>query len=88
MPKVNLTPHPRDAIPRNIRILLAAYGMRQTDLARRLNVTQSTVSGWLNGTTAMSVSTLDRIAEVLHTTPAQLYTPPQEFGDNCKRLIC
>lgn len=87
MPKINLNPHPRDAIPRNVRILLAANGWSQAELAKRMKVSEGTVSCWLSGR-GMSIETLDRLAEVLHTTPAKLYTPAEEVADNCTRLIC
>lgn len=88
MPKLKKTPHPRDAIPRNIRILLAAHGYKQSYLAQRLGVSEATLSNWLSGRHTMQLDDLDHIAEILHTTPAKLYTAPQEFAENCTRLIC
>lgn len=88
MPKVKKHENPRDVIPRNIRILLAAHGYKQSYLAQRLGVSEATLSNWLSGRYTMQLDDLDHIAEILHTTPAKLYTPPPEFAENCTRLIC
>lgn len=53
-----------------------------------MNVTRATVSNWIGGRTEMKLGDLDRIAELLHTTPAKLYTPFEEVSENCTRLIC
>ena len=87
MPKVKKQ-NPRDVIPRNIRILLAAHGYKQSWLAMKMNVSKGTMSNWLSGRNMMQLDDLDRIAEILHTTPAKLYTPPAEYAENCTRLIC
>lgn len=79
---------PRDAIARNVKILLASQGHNQTWLAERMNVTRATMSNWLTGRNEMQLDDLDHIAEILNTTPAKLYTPPEETAENCMRLIC
>ncbi len=81
MPKIRLNPHPRDVIPRNIKIMLAARGMNQSDLADRLGVTRAQVSNWMTGRSGMTLERLDQIAELLHTTPAKLYS-----GDTAKYI--
>lgn len=87
MSKTMINKHPRDAIPRNIKILLAAQGHNQAWLAERMKVTRATVSNWMIGRAVMGIDSLDRIAEILHTTPAKLYTAPEETAENCMRLI-
>lgn len=58
-----------------VETLLKAKGMTQRELAARLGVSEVTVSRWMtdgaNGRNP-SVQTLQKIAEVLETTPAHL----------------
>lgn len=79
--------NPRDVALRNIKIMLLARGLRQKDLARRVNVTEGTLSNWLSGRIVMRLDDLDHICEVLHTTPVELYSPPEEVAKNCMRFI-
>lgn len=88
MPKLKTDPKPREAVFVNIAVLLRVRGHNQTWLAERMNVTRATVSNWLGGRSEMKLGDLDRIAELLHTTPAKLYTPFEEVAENCTRLIC
>lgn len=88
MPKMKAAVKPREAVMRNISILLKVRGHNQTWLAERLNVTRATISNWLGGRSEMKLGDLDRIAELLHTTPTKLYTPFEEVAENCTRLIC
>lgn len=55
------------SVNENLRKLLKQHEMRQEDLAKRLNVSQSTVSDWINKGTARG-SNLKRLADFFHVT--------------------
>ena len=80
-------PHPRDIALRNIGIMLKARGMKQKDLAARLNISTPALSNWLRGRIMMQLDDLDHICEILHTTPAELYAPSEEIAKNCMRFV-
>ncbi|MBP5602309.1 MAG: helix-turn-helix transcriptional regulator [Treponema sp.] len=51
---------------------LKSKGMKQKDLADALGVSEVTVSRWLGGERNPSMGTVEKIANVLGTTPAYL----------------
>ena len=77
----------RARIGRNIKIMLAARGMKISELAERLNVTPGAVSHWVSGSNAMSVETLGMIAKVLKIEPAALLAAPEQVADNLAMLL-
>lgn len=52
--------------------MLKNKGMKQKDLADALSVSEVTVSRWLSGERKLSMETVEKIADVLQTTPAYL----------------
>ena len=52
--------------------MLKNKGMKQKDLADALGVSEVTVSRWLSGERKLSMETVEKIADVLQTTPAYL----------------
>ena len=52
--------------------MLKNKGMKQKDLADALGVSEVTVSRWLSGERKLSIETVEKIANVLETTPAYL----------------
>ena len=55
-----------------IKILRISNGMRQDDLAEKLGLSKSSVSGWETGASEPSIHYVDRLCEVFHTTPNYL----------------
>lgn len=55
-----------------IRALMGEYGITQTQLARRADVSQSMISKYISGVSEPRADTLANIATVLHTTSAEL----------------
>lgn len=55
-----------------IRILRRCRGMRQESLAEAADVSNMTISRIENGTTAMNILTLKRIARALEVAPEEL----------------
>lgn len=73
----NGTLPPNDVVVgRALRELRLSLHIKQSELARALNVTRATVTRWENGTRPMSVSTLLALAELLGA-PASLLLPEQ-----------
>jgi transcriptional regulator with XRE-family HTH domain len=54
---------------------LKRSGMRQDDLARRLDTTQSSVSGWINGKYEPAAETVFAIERALNVDPGHLSRP-------------
>ncbi len=55
-----------------IKILRISKGMRQDDLAEKLGLSKSSVSGWETGASEPSIHYVDRLCELFHTTPNYL----------------
>ncbi|PWG59070.1 helix-turn-helix domain-containing protein [Bifidobacterium catulorum] len=55
-----------------IRTLMGEYGITQTQLAKRADVSQSMISKYISGVSEPRADTLANIATVLHTTSAEL----------------
>ncbi len=62
-----------EAIRSRIEERLRAKKMTQRDLAENLNVTDVTVSRWLNGERDPSIETLNKIAKVLDTSASYFF---------------
>ena len=67
-------------IAENLRARLAEVGMTQTELARRIGITQSTVASLLSGKSQGSKH-LHLIARVLETTPAFLLGETEDSSE-------
>lgn len=52
-------------VAKRLRALLDFHGVSQSELARRLNVTPSSVTQWIKGTTAISAPNYLKIADLL-----------------------
>lgn len=88
MPKIKHEPTLREVIGKNIKIMLVVAGLKQSDLAQRMNVTEGAVSHWISGRADMGLTNLEHVARILHTTPAKLLAAPEQVAENCSRLIC
>ena len=74
-------------VAENIRALAARRGITQTLLARELGVAQSIISMRWNGKRQWQLEDMERVAEVLGTTPWALCQPTDEYeSGQSKRL--
>lgn len=75
----------QERISRNVRLLMAAHGEQQQDLARRLGISAASVSDKLKGRRRWSVDDLDIIAAAYEIEVvmllAQRWTPGSLQGD-------
>lgn len=53
---------------KRLRSLLEETGMKQVFLAKKMNVTETAVSRWVNGERIPKVEDMALIAEIFHTT--------------------
>lgn len=84
MPDKALTPEQRAenrSIARHIREWLDYRNVNQARLAEALNVSEPTVSKWLNGHQSMTLAQLAAIARVLTVQPQELLLPPQRQAE-------
>lgn len=68
-----LTDEQKRAIGARIAVLRDAHGMTQGALASKVFVSQPAVSQWESGETLPAKPSQERLADVLHTTRAQLF---------------
>lgn len=71
----------------SIRSFRKAKGWTQEQLAKAIGVKRSVVSKYESGSVSPSAATIERIAQALDTTPADLmgwyeYPEPEPFSDN------
>lgn len=71
-------PNTRDLIRRVVSIELVRRDMKQTDLAKRIGMTDTALSNRLAGRVDMDTDDLDRIAEGLGMTVLELVTAAQQ----------
>ncbi|MBR0099357.1 MAG: helix-turn-helix transcriptional regulator [Treponema sp.] len=62
-----------ESVRNRIEERLRAKKMSQKDLAEKLDVTEVTVSRWLNGERDPSIETLNKIADALDTTSSYFF---------------
>lgn len=63
---------PMTDFPANVRAVLTAKKLRQTELARRLKVSPAMISQWLSGKRRPTLATILRIADALNVRPSRL----------------
>ena len=66
-------------VAENIRALAARRGYNQTTLARDLGITQGAVSARWYGKRQWQLEDIERVADVLGTTPWALCQPTDEY---------
>lgn len=66
---------------KNLQKKMAEYGLNQTELARRMSVTQSTMSDWCHGRVLPRSNRLEQLCSVLHCDPADLLGNVQDAID-------
>lgn len=71
-----------EAIRSKIEESLRAKKMAQRDLAKKLNVTEVTVSRWLNGERDPSIETLNKIAKALDTSASYFFIDDSRQNEN------
>jgi len=64
-----------DAIVDNVRMILRGKNLSQKDLARKISMTEATMSKMLHKTRAISIDEVDKIAKVLGIPVHKLYNP-------------
>lgn len=67
---------PQEIISYNIRRLLNREGMTQTELAKRLGISRSTVSMWCSGSADPRMPKVDKMCEIFHCTRADIFERP------------
>ncbi|AWT48035.1 helix-turn-helix transcriptional regulator [Oenococcus oeni] len=65
---------------------IAESGLSQREIARRLGVSPSTITGWLHGRTNVATDQITQISEVLHKDPAWFFTSDSKNDDVIKKL--
>ena len=65
----------------NIQAIRKRKGISQNELARRLSVTQSTISQWETGRTVPRLSIAKKIAAELNCTVDELLEPDEAAAD-------
>lgn len=62
----------REMLSENIRYYLSKSGMEQSELAEKLNVSQSSVSHWINGNKYPRIDTIEKIAELFNVNKSDI----------------
>ena len=57
---------------RKIKMAIAQQGLTQSKIAKRMGVTQSTVSYWISDIDRISVGNLKRLCRILSVSPAEI----------------
>ena len=57
---------------RKIKMAIAQQGLTQEKIAKRMGVTQSTVSYWISDIDRISVGNLKRLCKILNASPAEI----------------
>ena len=57
---------------RKIKMAIAQQGLTQAKVAKRMGVTQSTVSYWISDIDRISVGNLKRLCRILSVSPAEI----------------
>lgn len=88
MPKTVLQKNicPEKCVGENIRLLIIIRGMSRKEFIRRMNITDSTLSNWINGKTIVPMTRMFRAGEVLKIEPYKLAMPNEVMKENCIRF--
>jgi transcriptional regulator with XRE-family HTH domain len=78
----------RELFGKNCKQRMATLGINQTDLAKKLEIAPSMVSSYVNGKIEPGLDLIERWAEKLECTPAELIAEPAlEAADNPKLAL-
>lgn len=77
-----------ETIPRRLKGLLRANGMKQKDLAAEIGVTEATVARYLSGQRIPRATLIIRMARSLATTPDYILTGELRRPDGKKLYEC
>ena len=58
---------------RKIKMAIAKQGLTQSKVAKRMGVTQSTVSYWISDIDRISVGNLKRLCRILSISPTEIF---------------
>lgn len=58
---------------RKIKMAIAQQGLTQAKIAKRMGVTQSTVSYWISDIDRISVGNLKRLCRILSISPTEIF---------------
>lgn len=76
----------RDWFPRNIKFYMVLRGIDKQTLCKRMNITRQCLNNWLRGDNPIDYIRIEQLADIFHITPAQLLTPVEVHGENCKYI--
>lgn len=68
----------RESFPLILKSYMDQFGMNQTDIAKRLNVSKQTVSDWMNGKKFPRVDKMQQLADIFGVLLSDMYTPSQQ----------
>lgn len=73
----------------NLKKLLAENGMSQTELAKKLNVSQQSVSSWVSGKTVPRMGKIEELSILFNVSKSKIIEPVNniESGDNSKNNL-
>ena len=66
----------RECFAEALGVLLRERGINQSEFAKKIGVTPTSVSRWMNGKEVPVSNTIDKIAEFFKIHPAFLFMPP------------
>ena len=68
----------RESFPLILKSYMDQFGMNQTDIAKRLNISKQTVSDWMNGKKFPRVDKMQQLADIFGVLLSDMYTPSQQ----------
>ena len=68
----------RESFPLILKSNMDQFGMNQTDIAKRLNISKQTVSDWMNGKKFPRVDKMQQLADIFGVLLSDMYTPSQQ----------
>lgn len=68
----------RESFPLILKSYMDQFGMNQTDIAKRLNVSKQTVSDWMNGKKFPRVDKMQQLADIFGVLLSDMYTPSHQ----------
>ena len=61
-----------DVFPRNLQTYMGAYGISQTELAKRCGISQQSISKWKHGTSEPKNEMIEKLCEIFTCSRHQL----------------